>query len=102
MQLAEPAYPTPFYETVICFILFLVLWSFRKKLKIPGTLFALYLILNGLERFFIEKIRVNGKLNIFGLYITQAEIISSLLTLSGIILWIVLTRRAKQTPLATS
>ena len=92
-QLAEPHFPTPFYETVICFILFLILWSFRKRLKIPGTLFALYLILNGVERFFIEKIRVNTKMHVLGFQFTQAELISSLLLISGIILWFYLRKR---------
>lgn len=95
-QLAVGHYPTSFYEIVICFILFLVLWSLRKKLKVPGQIFALYLMLNGLERFFIEKIRVNTRLNIFGLQPTQAEVISSLLFLSGLVIWIVLTRRARK------
>lgn len=92
-QLSEPHFPTPFYETVICFILFLILWSFRKRLKIPGTLFALYLILNGVERFFIEKIRVNTKMHVFGFQFTQAELISSLLLISGIVLWFYLRKR---------
>jgi len=92
-QLAEPHFPTPFYETVICFILFLILWSFRKRLKIPGTLFALYLILNGVERFLIEKIRVNTKMHVLGFQFTQAELISSLLLISGITLWFYLRKR---------
>lgn len=93
-ELAVPAYPTPFYEIVICLILFLVLWALRKRLRVPGTLFALYLVLNGLERFFIEKIRVNTRLNIFGLQPTQAEVISFLLVLSGVILWVYLRRKS--------
>ena len=92
-QLAEPHYPTPFYETIMAFILFLLLWSLRKRLKIPGTLFALYLIVNGVERFFIEKIRVNTKMHAFGLNFTQAELISSLLIVAGIILWFYLRKR---------
>src|SRR6202008_4036477 len=75
-ELPVGVYPTSFYEIVICFILFLVIWSLRKKFKIPGTLFALYLMLNGLERFFIEKIRVNVRMNFFRLHPTQAEVIS--------------------------
>jgi phosphatidylglycerol---prolipoprotein diacylglyceryl transferase len=96
-ELKDAAYPTPFYETVVCLILFLILWSFRKKLKVPGTLFALYLMLNGLERFFIEKIRVNTRLNIFGFQPTQAEVIATLLFLTGLTLWIGLNRKAKTT-----
>jgi prolipoprotein diacylglyceryltransferase len=77
----------------MAFILFLLLWSLRKRLKIPGTLFALYLIVNGVERFFIEKIRVNTKMHAFGLNFTQAELISSLLIVTGIILWFYLRKR---------
>lgn len=95
-ELPLPAYPTPFYEIVICLILFGVLWALRKKLRVPGTLFALYLMLNGLERFFIEKIRVNVRLNWGFIHPTQAEVISTLLFLSGLVLWIYLTRRAKR------
>ncbi|HEX5653704.1 MAG TPA: prolipoprotein diacylglyceryl transferase family protein [Chitinophagaceae bacterium] len=93
-ELPVGVYPTPFYETIVCLVLFLVLWSVRKRLKIPGTLFALYLMLNGLERFFIEKIRVNTRINLFGFQPTQAEVISTLLFLSGLVLWIVLKKNA--------
>ena len=95
-QLEFGVYPTPLYEVIACFILFLILWSLRKRLKTPGTIFALYLIFNGLERFLIEKIRVNNKMSFLGFNPTQAEVISSLLLLSGIILWIFLTQKAKK------
>ncbi len=97
-ELEFGVYPTSFYETVACIILFLILWSMRKRLKIPGTLFALYLVFNGFERFFIEKIRVNNRLNFLGLHPTQAEVISSLLFVTGIILWLYLKRRHRATP----
>src|ERR1700761_6704610 len=60
-QLPIPVFPTPIYETLVCLGLFFLLWSLRKRLRIPGTLFAIYLVINGIERFFIEKIRVNTK-----------------------------------------
>ncbi len=94
-ELANAVFPTPFYETIMCLILFLILWSLRKKLKVPGTLFAVYLMLNGLERFTIEKIRVNTRLNIFGFQPTQAEVISTLLFLTGLVLFFVLKKRGQ-------
>jgi phosphatidylglycerol---prolipoprotein diacylglyceryl transferase len=94
-QLPVGVFPTPFYEIVACFILFLLLLSLRNKLKVPGTMFALYLMLNGLERFFIEKIRVNNTITFLGLKVTQAEVISSLLFLSGLAIWLFLWNRAK-------
>ena len=93
-ELPIGVYPTSFYEIVVCFILFLLIWSLRKKFKIPGTLFAFYLILNGLERFFIEKIRVNTRINLFGFQPTQAEVISIFLFLTGVIIWVVLSQKS--------
>lgn len=92
-QLEFGVYPTPFYEVIACFILFLILWSVRKKLKTPGLLFSLYLIFNGLERFLVEKIRVNNRMDLLGFNPTQAEVISTLLFLSGLGLWIYLSRK---------
>jgi prolipoprotein diacylglyceryltransferase len=82
-----PVFPTPFYELVTCSILFLILWSLRTKLKIPGQMAGIYLIFNGSERFLIEKIRVNAVYKIGGMSITQAEIISVLLIIVGVILF---------------
>lgn len=76
-------YPTALYEIIACLLLFGVLWAIRKKIKIPGVIFGIYLIMNGVERFFIEKIRVNTKYDIFGFHPTQAEIISSLMVIIG-------------------
>nr|WP_294894169.1 prolipoprotein diacylglyceryl transferase family protein [uncultured Pedobacter sp.] len=84
-ELATAVYPTPFYECIVCILLFLFLWSIRKKIKTPGVLFSIYLILNGFERFFIELIRVNSKYHIGGFAFTQAEMISSFLVLGGVI-----------------
>ena len=97
-HLPSPVFPTSFYETIICLLLFLVLWVLRRKLKIPGTLFAVYLMLNGIERFFIEKIRVNNKMNFLGFHPTQAEMISALLFLTGLVIYILLSRRVRVIP----
>ena len=82
MELANPVWPTPFYEVVMASFIFVFLWSIRKRIKVDGVLFFTYLAINGVERFFIEKIRVNTEYNILG-GITQAEIISSCLVILG-------------------
>ena len=79
-QLAENVYPTPFYEIIMAGLIFMFLWNIRKKIKIAGVLFCIYLILNGVERFLIEKIRINH--DMIGEQ-TQAEIISFSLILIG-------------------
>lgn len=93
-QLPVPVFPTPFYETVIALLLFGFLWAVRKRIRIPGILFSLYLLVNGLERFFIEKIRVNTTYDIMGYHPTQAELISSGLCILGILLWVYFKRKA--------
>jgi prolipoprotein diacylglyceryl transferase len=79
MQLAEPVYPTPFYEVVMMAVVFAILWAMRKRVKVVGLIFFLYLALTAVERFAIEKIRVNVVHDVLGMRLTQAEIISILL-----------------------
>lgn len=93
--LPQPVFPTAFYEIIACFILFFVLWGLRKKIKIPGMIFSLYLIFNGVERFLVETIRVNSKYSIFGIHPTQAELISFLLVLAGITGLIITTSKRR-------
>lgn len=81
--LPEPVFPTPLYEAIACIILFFVLWQLRHRLKYIGQIFFLYLFLNGLERIFIEQIRVNNRFELLGLSVTQAEVIAVVLMLSG-------------------
>jgi len=96
MQLPQGVFPTPVYETMMMVIVFIILWSIRKKIKTPGVLFSIYLIFNGVERFLIEHIRVNNTYDIFGQHITQAEIISPILVIIGIVGWYMLEKRGKK------
>jgi len=92
--LPQPVFPTPFYETVLCTLLFIFLWSIRKRITTPGVIFGIYLVLNGLERFCIELIRVNNTYTIFGFHPTQAELISSGLLIAGLIMIVISMKRA--------
>ncbi len=84
MHLVPSVFPTAFYEVVMCMTLFLILWSIRKRITTPGVMFSLYILLNGIERFFIEKIRVNTLYHVNGFAFTQAELISSIFIVLGI------------------
>ena len=95
--LENPVYPTSLYESMISLVFFGVVWAIRKSLKIPGLLFSIYLIMNGTARFFVEKIRVNPPYNIFGLEVTQAELIASMLILLGLagVVYLLLVQKRK-------
>jgi phosphatidylglycerol:prolipoprotein diacylglycerol transferase len=85
-ELRLPVYPTPFYESVVCLLLFFFLWSIRDRIKMPGVMFGIYMILAGVERFLVELIRVNTKYHVAGIPFTQAELISLILVVGGIAL----------------
>lgn len=83
-QLSEPVFPTPFYEILMMSVVIGILWAIRKRFKIQGMLFFVYLCLIAVERFIIEKIRVNVVHDVFGFKLTQAEIISIVLFAIGV------------------
>ncbi len=91
--LPEPVWPTPFYESLLSIIFFFTTWFLRKIVLIPGALFGIFLIMNGTARFFVEKIRVNNKYNIGNFEFTQAEVISVIMVLAGIILIYLLRKK---------
>lgn len=77
-------HPTPIYETIASFFIFLYLWKNRTKYNIPGTLFYLYLILAGIERFLVEMIRVNPKVIA---NLSQAQLIAIFMLVVGIVMF---------------
>jgi phosphatidylglycerol:prolipoprotein diacylglycerol transferase len=55
--------------------------------------------MNGTERFFIEKIRVNTTFDLLGITMTQAELISTALFLGGAVLFYILYYRREKNKL---
>jgi phosphatidylglycerol:prolipoprotein diacylglycerol transferase len=75
----EEVHPTPVYETLAMGGVALVLWRLRDRYA-PGVLFALYLMLSGIERFLIELIRRNDSV-VAGL--TLAQLVSLAMVAAG-------------------
>jgi phosphatidylglycerol:prolipoprotein diacylglycerol transferase len=80
-------HPTPVYETITMLLVAALLWRWRHRWR-PGTLFAVYLILAGLERFLVEFIRRNDSV-VLGL--TQPQLLS-LLMIAGGGIWLLVRR----------
>lgn len=95
-ELQPGVYPTPIYETIMALIIFGILWAVRKNMPAAGMLMGLYLVFNGIERFFIEKIRVNTEYDLWGMTPTQAEIISPIFVLGGIVMMWLCWKYAKR------
>jgi phosphatidylglycerol:prolipoprotein diacylglycerol transferase len=95
--LAAGVYPTSFYEAAICLLLFGLMWVFRWRIRVPGLMFYLYLILNGTERILMEQIRITDRHRFLGLVFTQAELICVLIIAGGITGIIYIITKPKQT-----
>ena len=65
----QEVHPTPVYETLAMGLVALLLWHLRDRFA-PGVLFAIYLILAGVERLLVEIIRRNDSV-IAGLTLPQ-------------------------------
>lgn len=86
--LEHGVFPTSFYDFILMTVFFGLLLLLRNRVKIPGQLFSILLIFIGIERFFLEKIRVNNVFEFLGLHFTQAEMISVIMFLCGVLgLW---------------
>jgi phosphatidylglycerol:prolipoprotein diacylglycerol transferase len=88
----EEVHPTPVYETIVMGAVAVLLWRWRHRWR-PGTLFALWLVLAGVERFLIEFIRRNDEV-LAGL--TQPQLVSiGMVAVGGVFLWM---RRGAESP----
>src|ERR671914_1158534 len=65
----DEVHPTPVYESLAMGLIALVLWRLRDRFR-AGTLFALYLVLSGIERLLVEFIRRNDEV-VAGLTLPQ-------------------------------
>lgn len=83
-------HPAPVYEMLAMFLVAWLLWKLRKRVR-PGGLFALYLILAGVERLLVEFIRRNEDV-LLGM--TEAQIVSLVMIAAGAVLAFVVSLRA--------
>ena len=75
----EEVHPTPIYESLAMGLVALVLWRLRDRLP-SGALFALYLVLAGLERLLVEFVRRNDEV---AAGLTLAQLVSVAMIAAG-------------------
>ncbi|MBC8215106.1 MAG: prolipoprotein diacylglyceryl transferase [Candidatus Marinimicrobia bacterium] len=77
--------PTQLMETAMGLMIFIYLWKKRKSITVKGSLFFTYLILAGVERFFIEFVRTNPKYVWFGdsMGLSGAQLLSVVMIVIG-------------------
>jgi phosphatidylglycerol:prolipoprotein diacylglycerol transferase len=71
----QTVHPTFLYESLWCFLLFLLLIRVDNRRRFAGQTFLLYCVLYSLERFFVEGLRTDS-LMLFGSF-RQAQVLSA-------------------------
>ena len=89
-----PVFPTPLFESIVSLIIAAALMKLRKREFKIGTIFFIYLILNGISRFSVEFIRTNPRI-IAGL--SQAQLIAIGFFLTGVLGLILLRKTSSET-----
>lgn len=91
-------YPSQLFQALLeGFILFLILHHLNGKIKTPGILSGIFLVLYGIFRIFAEKFRepdpqIGYLYNLF----TMGQILSSIMIFAGTVLVIYFKKRAKR------
>ncbi len=88
----QMVHPTFLYESIWCFLLFLVLILVDNHRKFEGQIFLLYGMLYSLERFFVEALRTDS-LMIGSL--KQAQVLSAIVFFIFLIVYIIMRRKNK-------
>jgi|SRR5579859_408557 len=84
--IAQPGvYPTPIYEAIAALAIFGFLWLLQSHRNRAGFLFSIYLLATGFERLLIEKIRINARYDVLGTLVTQAEVVSVIVVMTGLV-----------------
>ncbi|HSJ25299.1 MAG TPA: prolipoprotein diacylglyceryl transferase [Longimicrobiales bacterium] len=93
-----PVHPTQLYEIGLALIMFGILWRLGTNRGFrTGQLFAVYMVLYGLERFVIEFVRAKSdRIAILGVGLSTSQLMSVLLVAFGA--WLFFRRRAVGAP----
>ena len=84
-------HPTPIYESLAMGLIAFALWRLRDRLR-PGLVFALWLVLSGLERLLVEFVRRNEPV---AAGLTLAQLVSLAMVAAGAA-WLVRARQVGQ------
>lgn len=87
----EMVHPTFLYESLWCFVLFIILLLVDNNRKFEGQVFLLYGILYSIERFFVEGLRTDSLM--LG-NLKQAQMLSLSVIVVFLLLYMILNRKA--------
>ncbi len=88
----QTVHPTFLYESIWCFLLFIILIIVDNRRKFEGQTFLLYGILYSIERFFVEGLRTDSLM--IGPF-KQAQLLSAAVFVLFLIIYIIGRRKSK-------
>jgi len=92
--------PTQLIEAAAEFCNFLLLTWLLKRKRFDGQVFGTFMILYGIERYFIEFLRDDpGRGEVFGGFMTGTQLISILLVVGGGMIWWLKSGSPKRVPM---
>ena len=80
--------PTQIYELILDFIGFLLLWNLRKKIKMKGGLFLLYLMIYAVIRIIVSRFRADN-MYLWNTSLTLADLTSVIMFVTGMVFFII-------------
>lgn len=94
-----PVHPTFLYESIWCFVGFLLLFRYIKKRKFNGDIALRYMIWYGAGRFWIEALRTDSLMLVPSIGLRVSQLIAGIAVAAGVAAEIYFTRKAEGKPL---
>jgi phosphatidylglycerol:prolipoprotein diacylglycerol transferase len=91
----QPLHPTQLYEMILNLLIFGILWKMRKRFRVDGHLFLLYVVSYSTIRIFVEHFRADKLIYLGGL--SAAQTIGILGIVSSIGMALILGKKARPT-----
>ena len=85
-------HPTFLYESIACFVIFIILLILKNKRNFKGQIACTYFILYSLERFFIEGLRTDSLM--LG-NIRVSQMLSLIIFVASVVIYIINMCRLK-------
>ena len=94
-----PVHPTFLYESIWCFVGFVLLFRYIKKRKFNGDITLRYLIWYGAGRFWIEALRTDSLMLVPSIGLRVSQLLAGIAVVAGVAAEIYFTRKFNGKPL---
>ena len=94
-----PVHPTFLYESIWCFVGFLLLFRYIKKRRFNGDIALRYMIWYGAGRFWIEALRTDSLMLVPSIGLRASQLVAGIAVVAGVAAEIYFTHKFKSKPL---